>query len=578
MSIQENIISSIPKHLQQFVEEQNYARYTAQDHAVWRYIMRRQLNHLSRAAHPVYVEGLKKTGISIEHIPSIEEMNHCLAALGWRAVVVDGLIPPTAFMEFHAHRILPIALDMRLIDHILYTPAPDIVHEAAGHAPFLADVDYSEFLQKFGEYGVKALYYKPDYDIYEMVRYLSQIKEHAKTTPAQIRVAERRLKQTIIQNKKVSEAKRLTRLYWWTAEYGLVGSPRDYKIFGAGLLSSMGESRTCLDDKKVKKIPLTLGCLDVDYDITKPQLQLFVTRSCLHMRQILEELADTMAFRRGGTASLKMAIAGGVVATAEYSSGLQVSGVLTKVMTDPLDNEVYLNTTGPTQLAYKNVELPGHSITYHSAGFGSPVGRIQNIDANLEDLTVDELKAQNIQIGREVKLHFLSGIKVKGKLTQILRRDGRNILFTFENCRVTDLQGKVLFDPAWGVYDMAVGRRVVSVCAGAADRDCYDTYPKKSQHKTAAKKFGGKEKSIFDLYQRARDLRETGGIGLKSVQALWSDLKKFPDEWLVRDQLLEMAQDIPNGSNLTAALTQELALLKKKNPVYAEIMELQNLP
>jgi phenylalanine-4-hydroxylase len=148
---QQQIIDSLPAHLRPFVATQDHgAHYTPRDHAAWRFLLRRLRAQLAATAHPVYLEGLEKTGIRVDHIPSIDEMNRCLHALGWRAVVVDGFIPPAIFMEFQARRILVIALDMRSVEHLLYTPAPDIVHESAGHAPFLVDIDYAEFLQRFG--------------------------------------------------------------------------------------------------------------------------------------------------------------------------------------------------------------------------------------------------------------------------------------------------------------------------------------------------------------------------------------------------------------------------------------------
>ena len=103
-------------------------------------------------------------------------MNDCLRDLDWRAVVVDGFIPPAIFMEFQALKILVIALDMRSADHLLYTPAPDIVHESAGHAPFIVDIDYAEFLQRFGEVGMKAISTKADLEQYEVIRQLSILK------------------------------------------------------------------------------------------------------------------------------------------------------------------------------------------------------------------------------------------------------------------------------------------------------------------------------------------------------------------------------------------------------------------
>src|SRR5690554_3441615 len=130
-------LQTIPSHLHKYIVEQNYDNYTWEDQEVWRFIMHQLKSFLSVHAHSAYVDGLEKTGISTESIPHISEMDQKLKEYGWRAVPVSGFIPPAAFMEFQAHGILPIACDMRSVEHILYTPAPDIVHEAAGHAPIL---------------------------------------------------------------------------------------------------------------------------------------------------------------------------------------------------------------------------------------------------------------------------------------------------------------------------------------------------------------------------------------------------------------------------------------------------------
>ena len=87
----------------------------------------------------------------------MEGMNRILKDIGWAAVAVDGFIPPNAFMEFQAHNVLVISSEIRTIDHIGYTPAPDIIHEVAGHAPIIANPEYSEYLRRFGELGSKAL-------------------------------------------------------------------------------------------------------------------------------------------------------------------------------------------------------------------------------------------------------------------------------------------------------------------------------------------------------------------------------------------------------------------------------------
>ena len=133
------VLDRLPRHLLNLVIDQPYNTYTPQDHAVWRYVMRQNIRYLPGVAHSSYLEGLKRTGISIDRIPKMYGMNRILKEIGWAAVAVDGFIPPAAFMEFQAYNVLVIAADIRPVDQVLYTPAPDIIHEAAGHAPIIAD-------------------------------------------------------------------------------------------------------------------------------------------------------------------------------------------------------------------------------------------------------------------------------------------------------------------------------------------------------------------------------------------------------------------------------------------------------
>src|SRR5213596_2989232 len=102
-------VAATPKHLLQFAVDQRYDDYTPVDHAVWRFIMRQNIFFLREYAHKVYFKGLLNTGISFERIPRIEEMNDILAKIDWGAVAVDGFIPPAAFMEFQAYKVLVIA-------------------------------------------------------------------------------------------------------------------------------------------------------------------------------------------------------------------------------------------------------------------------------------------------------------------------------------------------------------------------------------------------------------------------------------------------------------------------------------
>ena len=554
----------IPEHLQQFIARQDYdTRYTARDQAVWRYAMRQLVAQLRDSAHPVYFDGLARTGISIEHIPSIDEMNECLADLGWRAVVVDGFIPPQAFMELQQNRILAIALDMRSIDHILYTPAPDIIHESAGHAPIIADEEYSDYLQRFGEVGVKAMYNRHDVALYEAIRELSIVKEAPDSSEAEIAAAEAELERCASVDSPPSEMALLGRLHWWTVEYGLVGSPEDYQLFGAGLLSSLGESENCLSTE-VTKLPLTADAILTAYDITRQQPQLFVTKSCRHLTQVLDEYAETMCYRKGGAESVQVAIDSEVVATCEYSSGLQVSGRFNRLMTNVLGQAIYVGTEGPTQLAFGDRELRGHGTAYHAQGFGSPVGRLCNLMKPLEDASEYELLAMNIHRHEPVVLEFLSGITVSGTLDRVIKENHRILLMSFSDCTVTGPAGEVLFDPAWGQYDMAVGELITSVYPGSADRARFDVYPPASRQKTRQVDWTEQDQREFALYQELRELRESGATDEAELGRLFEAVREqAPAAWLLWLELLELA---PAGCGLALSLREGLDAMAEKDP------------
>lgn len=561
MYSQQEIIDSLPSHLRPFIAHQDYSLYTPRDQAVWRFLMHQLVENLSESAHPIYLEGLRRTGINIEEIPKIEVMSEHLNDIGWRAAVVDGFIPPAIFIEFLAHRVLVVAVNIRSYAHMLYTPAPDIIHESAGHAPFIIDIDYAEYLQRMGELGRRVITNKGDIEVYEAIRSLSIVKENPSASTEEIDAAEAHLKDAIERKKEepISEAALMSRLQWWTTEYGLVGTTDNYKIFGAGLLSSLGESLNCLDDEKVKKHPLTLKAIATDYDITREQPQLFVARSCRHLSQVAEEFARNLACNKGGKYGLDMALQAETVNTAVYNSGLEVSGQFTDVMYDPMGNPVYLKTTGPTQLSYDEQQLPGHGIEYHEHGFGSPVGKLMQIPNCLSTYHVDDLRDLGIEMGKQVTLNFLSGIKVEGLLTHITRRDGKNILFTFEDCRVSDLGDNTLFDPQWGTFDMAVGFKIDSVYGGSADPANYPLYNNPSDIATIAGDYDSGTQALFALYQKTRALRENDTTKAAEVEELIRSCQnEVKDEWLLIFELLELGVKTGVSSDLTDALEQRL--------------------
>ena len=101
---------------------------------------------------------MEQTGITIDSIPKISDIDHKLQKFGWGAVGVSGFIPPKAFMEFQLNNFLPIAVEIRQSKNKEYTPAPDIVHEAAGHTPFLIEPAFNSFLKKYAKVVRKSYY------------------------------------------------------------------------------------------------------------------------------------------------------------------------------------------------------------------------------------------------------------------------------------------------------------------------------------------------------------------------------------------------------------------------------------
>ncbi|MDR3608874.1 MAG: aromatic amino acid hydroxylase [Oligoflexia bacterium] len=534
-------VEKIPNYLNPYIVAQDATQYTPIDHASWRYIMTISREFFAKHAHPLYLKGLKETGISTERIPLISEMDEKLRRFGWQAVAVSGFIPPAVFMEFLSRGILPIACDMRKLENIAYTPAPDIVHEAAGHAPIIADPEYAKYLRHYGELAEKAIFSKQDMDVYEAVRALSEIKEDPRSTPEEIKAAEMLLDEASAAVDHVSEATQLGRMGWWTIEYGLLGDETDPKIYGAGLLSSVGESYNCLKPH-VKKIPLTVDCVDVTYDITRPQPQLFIARDFKALVQALDDLAERLAFRQGGVESLKKAKKAAALTTTVLESGIQISGVLERFECDAAGELSFLKYSGPVQLCHENKEIPGQGPEHHPQGFSSPVGKIRGLGKTAAELTDTDLK----NLGNPARIQFESGIKLEGTLTGSTKKDGKIILLSFKDCAVRAANGDLLFDPSWGAFDLACGSRAISVHGWAADRARYLEATGGFNQAPGRQKTNltNDNRPLNQLYARVRATREAGKPDAKAIGELatiHSELEaRHPSDWLLRYELLEL--------------------------------------
>jgi phenylalanine-4-hydroxylase len=427
------------------------------------------------------------------------------------------------------------------LEHIEYTPAPDIIHEGAGHAPIIANPEYAEYLRRFGEIGCKAISSHKDYEMYEAIRLLSILKEAEGTPQAAIDAAEKAVEDLQNNMGELSEMSKIRNLHWWTVEYGLIGTVENPKIYGAGLLSSIGESAWCMTDE-VKKIPYSLDAAEQSFDITKPQPQLFVTPDFAYLNQVLEEFANTMALRKGGPKSVKKLIDSQALGTIELSTGLQISGNFSNVI-EHNGKSVYVQTTGKTALSYRNKELVGHGTNTHAEGFGSPIGMLKGINLAIEDMSPRDLKAYDIYEGKTVTLEFEGDITVSGEIITGSRNlQGEIILISFKNCTVTHRE-TVLFQPEWGHYDMAVGKKVVSAFSGPADVNSFDLITHVPSSTTIKAKKTDERTELENLYRKVRNVRENNKLD-ESLKNIFNDLKvNHPKDWLLPLELVEILKE-----------------------------------
>ena len=524
MTPTEHAIAKLPPHLRRYVVTQDYAAYTARDQAVWRHIMHRLTGLLADRAHPSYLRGLEATGIGTERIPSLDEMNEKLAALGWSAVAVRGFIPPAVFTELQALGVLAIAADIRTYEHIEYTPAPDIVHESAGHAPILADARYAEYLKRCGAVGFKAIATVEDQAVYDAIRNLSVVKEDPASTPEDVQLAEERLRAASASRRYVSESTRASRLYWWTAEYGLVGDLDHPRIYGAGLLSSIGEANHCLTPE-VRKLPLGLCCADTEYDITCMQPQLFVARDFDHLFEVLEGFESTLAWKRGGDYGLEEALKARTVNHLVLSSGLELSAkVVQQVKGRPmesglstalarLEGPVLLSQTGRTD----GKPWPGEALV----AFGE--GRMPRRGAFSLSL------ASGL---------FLTGFRVGEHEVVNLRGH---------------LDGRPLDLPSWALLFLSAG--LPSVAGGPADPGAWDQWfgelnafaAGEAEDMARKRKAAALSAELGALYSEVRALRESGRPDPGRLAAILRSLAGHPSDWLLATELRELSEEGVNA-------------------------------
>ncbi len=214
--------------------EQNWSGYSAEEHAIWRLLFDRQQHLLVGRACSDYLDGLEGLGVAAGGIPDFRGLSDLLdRATGWRIAAVPGIVPDDVFFAHLARRRFPSTCFIRRPDQLDYLEEPDVFHDICGHVPMLMNPVFADYMQAYGQGGLKAL--------------------------------------------RLGHLKELARLYWYTVEFGLIATPEGLRIYGSGILSSAGESVYSLDDPRPHRLHFDLRrVMRTRYHIDRYQETYFV--------------------------------------------------------------------------------------------------------------------------------------------------------------------------------------------------------------------------------------------------------------------------------------------------------------
>ncbi len=226
-----------PSERADFTITQAWEKYTAEDHDRWRRLFERQAEVLQGKAAPEFLAGLDALAIAANGIPDFRRLNDVLGRrTGWQIVAVPGLVPEPIFFEHLANRRFPSTCFIRREDQLDYIQEPDVFHDVFGHVPLLSNPMFADYMQAYGEGGLKALH--------------------------------------------LGTLDNLARLYWYTVEFGLINTPDGLRIYGAGIVSSQGESRFALESQEPNRLGFdVLRLLRTRYRIDDFQETYFVIDS-----------------------------------------------------------------------------------------------------------------------------------------------------------------------------------------------------------------------------------------------------------------------------------------------------------
>ena len=235
---------------------QNYSRYTAEDHDVWRVLYERRMSTLRETGSHVFLEGMQRIGLSPRRVPDLGEVNRLLgASTGWAAVGVRGFIPAAEFFGSLARRRFPTTLAVRPRAQLDYLPEPDIFHDVFGHVPLHSHPVFADFLQRFGALAAAA--------------------------------------------RTEQETTEMARLVWFTVEFGLIRERGDVRIYGSGLISSHGDAANALGARCERRAFDLDAVLSQPFEIDHFQDVLYVIDS---FDQLFEAVSEIERRRASGPA------------------------------------------------------------------------------------------------------------------------------------------------------------------------------------------------------------------------------------------------------------------------------------
>ncbi len=283
---------ALPAAWQRYIVRQRHGDYGQAAHATWRALRARTaelVHELNPWLHPAYMEGFRRLILPWSRIPTVAEMNEALAELGWRAVCVQGYLPTKVYAGLLARQVFPVARHIRRPEHLEFSPTPDLAHDLVGHIPMLVSAEHGRFLQRLAASMVRAVGSPLDQQLYLANRVCAGLRCR-RHPPAELQRAEARVER--IHRRLVRQPSALTelgRLYLWSIEFGLLGSPSEFRIYGAGLLSSPEETRAvCARHGPVRE--LTVAAAHRDIHFSELQSAYFVAADYAQLHRVLSSL------------------------------------------------------------------------------------------------------------------------------------------------------------------------------------------------------------------------------------------------------------------------------------------------